>query len=123
MSNRDLEEFGHSIGVEGLQLGDSDCLKFVIENVGELFIQRRNECLLFYILKSFKDGLNKLYWDLFTLAHRNDRYAFLFHPVAFLDNQVGFAVTLAEKDCDLPTIHKIYGFLVERIKSLKDYDQ
>ncbi len=119
MIEKDLEEFGRSMGIENLSFNESNCIKLAIENSGDVYIQKVNQHFLFYILKRFEVGFPDLYWEALKMGYPQETYAFLTHAVAFLDDQIGFAVRLREESCDLPTLNRVFRYLRDTMKKLE----
>ncbi|MDR1665762.1 MAG: hypothetical protein LBR62_01820 [Puniceicoccales bacterium] len=120
MIDRDLEDFGRTMGIEGLSFRDASCLKLAIENGGDVYLQKVDEYLLFYILKRVEERrLPSFCWEVLRMAYAQEAYPFFVHPVMFLEDQIGFSVRLRMEICDLPTLTRVFRFLKDQMKKLE----
>lgn len=121
MIEKDLKEFGESMGIENLHLNDRNCLRLVIEQAGELYVEKYNEEVFFYLLKTYGEDILTVhfYTEALGMAYAQETYPFFIHPIACKENQIGFFTRLPEESCDLPTLNKVFNFLIQLIKTLE----
>ena len=116
----ELQAFGNSIGMRHLQFNEAGCLKFMLAHNRTIFLEKVEEHLFCFILKTYE--LSPLPFDLyekalaFPLQHG---YApFAVQAIAKTDHDVGFFAKIPETQCDQPTLYRLLKYLIFCSESL-----
>lgn len=124
MIDQDLKDFGKHIGIHNLQFPEgTDCLRLQVENAGDLYIERFNDEVFFYLLKDYGDKLipSTCYHEALAMAYSQEAYPFFIHPIADEGNQIGFFVRLSQQACNLPNMHKLLDTFIQLIQKLEKH--
>lgn len=113
MSNIDatIEDFGNSMGMSQLSFGDKNFIHLSIENTGELFLERDNEHLIVYLVRTLDFPSLKHFAQALELSHFTFPEPLAITPGLHQDNQLAFITHFNEETATLPNIHTAINIL------------
>ena len=110
----ELKAFGESIGLQNLQLNENGCLKFILEQNRTVQVEKADDEVFFFILKTFELAPlpYETYEKALALPLQHAHAPFALQAVAKTDHDIGFFTRLRENECDQPTIYKLFKYLI-----------
>ncbi len=122
MINDEIEHFGKSIGIENLALNDQGCLRFIFENKINIYIEKFEDTIFFFITKTYE--LSPLpynyYMSAISMNYRLNTTPFPVEAIAQTDQDIGFFTRIKENQCDQPTLYKIFQFLLQYMRQFEN---
>lgn len=116
----EIQQFGNTIGIPNLHLNENGCLKFLMQQNRTIYIEKANEFVFFFIIKSYE--LTPLPYQLYaktlTLCSQQQGYPFAIQAIAKTDHDIGFLTKIHDNECDQPTIYKLFKFLLNLVEKL-----
>ncbi len=113
----ELLQFGNTIGIQNLHLNEKGCIKFSFDNDRTLYIERFDETILFFILKSSTLApLPYVVYEKALEACKQPKGPFELHAIAKSDSDIGFLTKVKDSDCDQPTIYRVFKWLLSLIE-------
>ena len=110
----ELKAFGNSIGLQNLQLNENGCLKFILEQNRTVHVEKAEEDVFFFILKTY--DLAPLPYETYekalTVPLQHPHAPFALQAIAKTDHAIGFFTKIPEVACDQPTIYKLFKYLI-----------
>lgn len=111
MLNQTIEEFGRSMGIDGMAFNDDKVVHLEVEGVGDLYLEDEASYLLLYIVKEVDSPSLKLYKKAFTLCHYRQKNPFSVQVGLHEDNKLTFLVKLPHEGINESNLEKAIEFL------------
>lgn len=109
-----IEEFGRSLGMEGLRLRDSGALVLDIANIGELALEWTGEFreqISLSLARHIEPPDEEAYRRILEACHYRSPFPWPVHAAFNSQGALVFAVGLEHSDFTLPNIHQITEWL------------
>lgn len=106
MSNIDatIEDFGNSMGMSQLSFGDKDFIHLSIQNTGELYLEKEEDHLIMYLVRTVDFPTLKHYSQALELSHYTFPQPLVITPGLHQDNQLAFITHFDSENAILPNI-------------------
>ena len=110
----ELKAFGESIGLQNLQLNENGCLKFILEQNRTVQVEKADNDVFFFILKTFELAPlpYETYEKALALPLQHSHAPFALQAIAKTDHDIGFITKIPDIECDQPTIYKLFKYLI-----------
>jgi len=108
-----IDEFGKQMGLSGLTLNDQGIARLSFEKMGALFIERRADEVLVYLVREMASVDGRILCRVLELCHHRNQHPFTVQPGLREDRGVIFLARIPESDFQLPTLERVVGLLNE----------
>jgi type III secretion system chaperone SycN len=115
-----VADWGRSLGMERLEFNDQGVVSLVSEKLGALFIERNNEAVLIYLVRPLDRASGEAYARALDACHWRHNLPFVATPALRHDQNLLFAVHLAESQFDLPTLERVISLLDELHREVRE---
>lgn len=104
MIEKEVHDFGRSIGIENLRLRTGRVLAVGLARTGVVYFEHIGEHLLMYALKNYPFASFAIFYEALKACHSQEMYPFLVRPVFSETKGLGFLVKQHESACTLSSI-------------------
>ncbi|HCR36690.1 MAG TPA: hypothetical protein DIU37_00910 [Opitutae bacterium] len=102
-----LKEFGNAMKIDGVDFNDNGVAHFKIENLGELYVEKRNESgAIVYLMREYSFLDQNHYKKALELCHPHERNPMPVNAALRGDRQLYFGLRISEEDFLLPTLEE-----------------
>jgi type III secretion system chaperone SycN len=104
-----IAEFGHNLGMPGLNWSDSGVIVLDFAIRGTLFLEDHDDALLMYLVRTIDSAADRLsvLQTALQLCHYRERLPYPVQPGLSTDAKLTFFVQLAAADVTLPELERI----------------
>jgi type III secretion system chaperone SycN len=106
-----IAEFGRSLGLPGLQLGDQAPINLVFEKSGTLFIERQESDLVLYVARQVPPHEDRWAEAALALCHPRQRWPLPVRAGLRGDDTLVLITRIAEREVSVPTLQSAVELL------------
>ncbi len=115
-----VADWGRSLGMERLEFNDQGVVSIVSESLGALFIERHADGVLIYLLRTLDRAYGDSYARALDACHWRHNLPFVVTPALRHDQNLMFAVHLADSQFDLPTLERVISLLDQLHRDVRE---
>ena len=106
-----ISEFGASVGIDALSLNDAGVVTLQFEQLGTLYIERRNEEILIYLVRDVEHPDAALFRRVLSCCHHQHHHPFPVHAGLRGETSIVFLIRMPEADFILPNLERAMNLL------------